>query len=108
VQFLEGGDLGRHLAHGDADAAALAEHVDAEAPEVDRRVGEVDADLLVGHDRRRHVLGVLRREGRFLEEDELSVHADDRRAPCLDVQVRRVARHHLAEQVIDRLHGSVQ
>ena len=111
VQLLEGGDLGRDLAHGHADAAALAEHVDAEAPEGRRRVGEVDlvvlaeaADLLVGHDGRRDVLGVLGGEGRLVEQRQLAVDADHRRAPRLDVQVRRVARHHLAEQIIDRFH----
>ena len=105
------GDLGGDLAHGDADAAALAEHVDAEAAEVGRRVGEVDlvvlaeaADLLVGHDRRRDVLGVFGRERRLVHERQLAVDAHDRRAPRLDVQVRRVARHHLAEQLIDGFH----
>ena len=111
MQLLERRDLGRHLAHGDADAAALAEDVDAEAPEVRQRVGEVDlvvlaepADLLVRHDRGRDVLGVFGRERRLVQEDELAVDADDRRAPRLDVEVGRVARHHVAEQFVDRFH----
>ena len=103
VQLLEGGDLGGDLAHGDADAAALAEDVDAEAAQVGSRVGEVDLvvlaeapDLLVGHDGRGDVLGVLRRERRLVHERQLAVDAQHRRAARLDVEVRRVARHHLA------------
>ena len=111
VQFLEAGDLGGHLTHGDADAAALAEDVDAEAPERGGGVGEVDlivlaeaADLLVGHDRRRHVFGVFGRERRLVHEGELAVHAQHRRTAGFDVQVGRVARHHLAEKIIDGFH----
>ena len=111
VQLLERRDLGRDLPHGHADAAALPEDVDAEAAQVGRGVGEVDLvvlaeapDLLVGHDRRGDVLGVLGGERRLVHEEQVAVDADHRRAPGLDVQVGRVARHHLAEQFIDGFH----
>ena len=42
AELLDARAFGRHPAQGHPDAAALAEHVDAEATDADERVGEVD------------------------------------------------------------------
>ena len=99
AQLLKGGHRGRHLTHGDADATALTEDVDAEAALVGERVGKVDLvvlreapDLLVRHDRGGRVLGVVGHHRRVIEHDEFAVHTDHGRTAGLDVQVGSVAR----------------
>src|SRR5258706_1696908 len=108
IQLIDGASLVRDGAHGIAERPALLIHVAAKAPDARHADGEV-ALLVLGellHLPRRHqllgqTLEILRPHGRHLERRELTVQAERRRAPDLQVKVRRTALHELVQHRLE-------
>src|SRR5205823_11606610 len=95
----------------EADRAALAHHVDAEATEARHGVGEVGfgtGDELLGpllrHDRERNPLGLHGRHRGEIGPIEPAVDANERRRTDLDVNVRRAPLYGVAKQLIEIQH----
>jgi hypothetical protein len=113
AELLERLDLRGNQAEGRAKGLALPVDVHAEAREARNRVGEVDlaADLEVllllgGEDPVEQLLRDLGGQRRdFLQGLELAAHAHRRVRADGQVQIGRVARHHLLEQIVDRIQG---
>jgi hypothetical protein len=114
AELLERLQLGRDETEGGTEALALEVDVHAEAREARDRVREVelpvDLELLLLLGREDPVEEPLVLVGRelaeLLEAHEMAVHAHGRLGPTRDVQVRRAARDHALEQVVDRKQAS--
>jgi hypothetical protein len=112
-ELLERLDLRRDQAEGRAERLALPVHVHAEAREARNRMREVDLAahlevllLLGGEDPVEQLLRDLGGQRRdFLQGLELAAHAHHRVRADGHVQIRRVPRHHLLEQIVDRIQG---
>ena len=112
AELLERRDVALHAPQHEADRAALAHHVDAEAADARHRVREVGfarRDELLGallrHDRERDALGLDRRHRRVVDALEAAVDADERRRAHLDVDVGRAALDGVGEQLIEIQHA---
>jgi hypothetical protein len=108
-ELLERLDLGRNQAEGRAERLALPVDVHAEAREAGNGVREVDLavdlEILLLLGREDPVEELLRRLGRqrldVLQRLQVPAHADHRVRAHRDVQIGRVSRHHLLEQIVD-------
>jgi len=97
LQLVEGEDLGGNGAEHARRAAVLVEGVDAEARQPGDLEGEVDleqllviAALLVVHDVVDQRVHLLVLERRHVDAANVAVHADHRRQPRREVEVRRL------------------
>ena len=108
---LERRDVALDAPQHEADRAALAHHVHAEAAETGNGIGEVGlgrADELLGallrHDRERDPLGLHRRDRCEVGPIEPAVDAEERRRAHLDVYVRSAPLYGVAKQLIQVQH----
>jgi len=109
AKILERGDARGDGAHDDAERAALAVDVDAEASHAGRGVcgvvlaqrADLGAHLRVLDDDARDVLGVLRAQRLGPEEDEVTTNARRGRDPHLEMDVARLRRDGLRQQLVD-------
>ena len=112
TERLERRDVALDAPQHEADRAALAHHVDAEATEARHGVGEVGLGArdelfcpLLRHDRERDPLGLDRRDRGQIRPVEPAVDANERRRTDLDVHVRSAALYGVAKQLIEIQHG---
>ena len=115
-ELIERRDHERDGAHHDRQRAALAEDVHPEAPDAARRVGrvvlgqgiELQLHRVVADDVRRQHVRIGREERLGAEVDDLTANARPRRLPDLQVDVARLGRNGLGQELHQVIFARVQ